>query len=324
MFSTKKITSRLPILLLALMTLGLITSCGDDVELRSMSFEYTMHNGQSVPTAPYAGVHPNDYTATLKLDEMENGNTMITVTLENTIQGATYNLHAHDSADPSTTPNGTPYNETPNADILAVQIEGTGNTATTSQEASMSYEDLTSSYSGFFVSHDPLQAISTTDIGTYLAVGAFAREQSNPDYESSMFMYDFNTGQVAAAFAYSGSHPTDLSAMIQVDELAENNSRITVRILNSVDGELYPCHAHDMADASTTPNGTPYNETPNSAVFAGGLTGNGGMTSKASISAMSYSDITTTYDGFFVVHDPLQAVSTTDPTTYVILGVFAR
>ena len=30
------------------------------------------------------------------------------------------------------------------------------------------------------------------------------------------------------------------------------------------------------------------------------------------------------YDGFVVVHDPLQAITTVDPTTYVILGVFAR
>jgi hypothetical protein len=144
------------------------------------------------------------------------------------------------------------------------------------------------------------------------------------DLQSKTFSYDFNTGQVAEAFAYSGDHSDDLSATIKVDELEDGGSEITITIDNTIDGETYRTHAHDMADAATTPNGTPYNETPNADVFAGAITGNGGSASLSNTSSLSYEEITTTYDGFFVVHDPLQDLSTVDPTTYVILGVFAR
>lgn len=312
-----------------LFSLGFLSSCGDDetvdpADLKSTSFEYAIHNGQAVPTAAYAGGHPTDFSATMKLDEMENGNTMITVTLNNTINGATYHMHAHDAADASTTPNGTPYMESPNGDIFVQMPEGNGNTVSVSQEATMSYDEMINDYAGFFVIHDPLQPVSTTDITSYLVVGGFARTQTNPDFSSSTFSYDFNTGQLVPDFAYAGTHPTDLAATIQVDELAGDMSRITVRLMNTLDGEMYPTHAHDMADASTTPNGTPYIESPNGDVFAGPIMGNGGMAIRTNVSPMSYDMITSTYDGFFVVHDPLQAVSTTDPTTYVLLGVFAR
>lgn len=313
---------------LGLFTLAFLSSCSDDdtsaEELKSTSFEYAIHNGQAVPTAAYAGSHPTDFSATMKLDEMENGNTMITMTLNNTISGVLYHMHAHDGADASTTPNGTPYSETPNGDVFANMVTGNGNTVTSSQEAMMSYDEIINDYSGFFVIHDPLQDVSTTDITSYLVVGGFARTQDNPDYSSTTFSYDFNAGQLVANFAYEGTHATDLAATIQVDELAENKSRITVRLMNTMDGETYNAHAHDMADAATTPNGTPYIETPNSDVFAGPIEGNGNMAGRTNISSMSYEMITTSYDGFFVVHDPLQDISTTDPTTYVLLGVFAR
>jgi len=301
-----------------------LSSCGDDGELQSTTFNYTIHNGQTVASAPYDGIHPNDFTASMKVDEMENGNTMITVTLNNTISGATYNMHAHDAEDASTTPNGTPYNESPNADIFAQPLVGNGNTVMVSQEALISYDDLVSDYEGFFVIHDPLRAVSTVNIGTYLVVGSFARAQSTTSYATSNYDYAFNTGQVAAAFAYAGAHSTDLSANIQVDELADGKSRITIRLDNTIDGETYPTHAHDMADAATTPNGTPYNESPNGDVFAASILGNGGLAGTTSISDFSFDEITTNYDGFFVVHDPLQTITTVDPTTYVILGVFAR
>ena len=318
--------SNILFIVFGLFILGFLSSCGDDdpIALKTTSFDYALHNGQAVPSAAYAGGHPTDLTATMKLDEMENGNTMITVTLNNTISGATYHMHAHDGADAATTPNGTPYNESPNTEIFAQMLQGNGNTVSVSQEASMSYTELTDTYSGFFVIHDPLQAVSTTDITSYLVVGGFARTQDNPDYSSSTFSYDFNTGQLVADFAYEGTHATDLAATIQVDELAENKSRITVRLMNTMDGETYNTHAHDMADAATTPNGTPYIETPNGEVFAGPIDGNGDMAFKTNISSMSYDMITGSYDGFFVVHDPLQTLSTTDPTTYVLLGVFAR
>lgn len=323
---------QLAALFIAIFAVGFMTSCEDEEEmeeviLASTSFEYIAHNGQVIPTAPYSGIHPTtDFKATMALEELSNGNTQITVTLDNTVEGVVYNMHAHDAADPATTPNGTPYNETPNADILAGGVDGNGGTVTLTQEAAISFEELTTAYEGFFVIHDPLQAVSTTDITTYLAVGSFARTQPNPAtaYSSATFAYDFNTGQVAPSFAYAGDHPDALSASIEVNELADGRARVVVRLNNTVEGETYPMHAHDMADPATTPNGTPYNETPNAEVLAGAVTGAAGTVGLTNISSLSFEEITTNYDGFFVVHDPLQAVSTTDPTTYVILGVFAR
>lgn len=321
-------TINFPATFLALLVMvACFSSCKDDddpiIDLKSTSYTYQFHNGQTVESAPYAGTHNDDFSVTMDLEELENGNTKITMNLMNTVDGETYNLHAHDGADPATTPNGTPYDESPNATIFAQSVVGNGGTVSVSQEATMSYTDLTTTYEGFFVSHDPLQDISTTDISTYLVVGAFARAQATTNYSSTTFNYDFNTGQVAPAFLYVGTHPTNISATIKVAELAAG-SRITVSIMNTMDGQTYHTHAHDMADPMTTPNGTPYDETPNGEVYAGALAGNGGTTSAANISSMSYSDVTTTYDGFFVIHDPLQTVSTTDPTTYIVLGVFAR
>ncbi len=317
----------LSIITLFLATLAFcLTSCGEDEPFMGseVTFDYSLHNGQTVPGAPYSGTHPNDFSARMSLQENENGTTDITVELMNTVSGATYHLHAHDAADASSTPNGTPYNESPNGDIFAQTVTGNGATVSVTQTANISYNELTTDYSGFFVIHDPLQAISTTDITTYLVVGSFARAGGTVSLRTSSFDYDFNTGQLVPAFAYSGSHPNSLGASIQVDELADNRSRITVRLMNTIDGEAYHMHAHDTADPSTTPNGTPYNETPNGGVFASMVTGNGGTVGATNISAMSYDMITANYDGFFVVHDPLQSISTVDPTTYVVLGIFAR
>ena len=37
-----------------------------------------------------------------------------------------------------------------------------------------------------------------------------------------------------------------------------------------------------------------------------------------------YRDLVNTYEGFFVVHDPTQEISTVDLTTYLVLGLTAR
>ncbi len=318
--------NNLKITSLLLFSILLLCSCSEDEPFVSQmsSFNYSLHNGQTVPSAPYGGVHPADFEAVLTISENEDGTSDVTVELMNTIIGATYHLHAHDAADPSTTPNGTPYNETPNSNLLAQMVEGNGSTVTVTQSTNISYTDITSNYEGFFVVHDPLQVISTTDISTYLVVGSFARNGGSTSLSSSTFNYDFNTGQLVPDFAYTGSHPNNLEAAIQVDELADNRSRVTVRLMNTLDGEMYHIHAHDSADPASTPNGTPYIESPNGDVFASMLEGNGGMAGAAMISTLSYDMILNNYDGFFVVHDPLQAIDTTNPTTYIILGLFAR
>ena len=137
------------------------------------------------------------------------------------------------------------------------------------------------------------------------------------------FPYAFNTGQVSADYAYEGTHPTDLSVNLNLEGQKEG-TLITLTLNNSIDGEVYHTHAHDAADPTTTPNGTPYNETPNADVWVKMITGNGGSVSASQMTSMTVTELTETYEGFMVVHDPLQDITTVDPTTYVILGSFAR
>ena len=293
-------------------------------DTKSMTYNYEFNNGQVVSSAAYDGTHKDDLTASIKVEETSTGKAKITVTLDNTINGEMYMIHSHDAADPTTTPNGTPYNETPNGDVFTKMVTGNGGEVSVSQTSTKSYSEITTSYDGFFVVHDPLQTISTTDISTYLFVGAFARTQSSSGLSRGTFNYAFNTGQVAPAFAYSGTHATNLAGIINIQELADGNSRVTVTLENSINSQTYMVHSHDKADPTTTPNMTPYNETPNSDVCTLMIAGNGGTAYSSQISTKTYTDLTTSYDGFFVVHDPLQAMSTTDPTTYVLLGSFAR
>jgi hypothetical protein len=308
------------------------TSCEDDEnddntggDAAMSTFNYAFNNGELGAGTAYNGNHMDDFTADLMIKE-DGDNAEITVTLNNTVAGETYMVHAHDAADPANTPNGTPYNETPNADVLVMMIEGNGGTVSMTKSTSgFSYSNLVNDYQGFFVVHDPLQPISTVDISTYLTVGSFGRDQGTPaTYQSATFTYAFNTGQVDPSFAYSGNHPTNLSAELTVKELANEQSRVSVVLKNTVAGETYPIHSHDQADPATTPNGTPYDETPNANVMVKMATGNGSDVYVAQTSTLSFNEITNNYDGFFVVHDPLQPVTTVDPTTYVILGVTAR
>lgn len=159
-----------------------------------------------------------------------------------------------------------------------------------------------------------------------LAIGSLLTMTScgDDDLASTTFEYSFNTGQVSPDFAYTGTHSDDLSATMEVKETEAGGSEITVTLKNTMDGMTYPMHGHDAADAATTPNGTPYVEAPNSNIFVHMVTGNGGDVTHTHSSTMSHDEIVNNYDGFFVVHDPLQDVSTTDPTTFVILGAFAR
>lgn len=159
---------------IALALVGGLASCSKDDDVteepakKSMTYNYAFSD-------IYAGSHPTNFSAQMMVEEIDNSSCKITVTLMNTIDGQTYNVHAHDAADASTTPNGTPYNETPNANVFVQMIPGNGGSATASQTANMSYEQITASYEAFFVVHDPTQAMSTTDLSTYLVVGAFAR-----------------------------------------------------------------------------------------------------------------------------------------------------
>lgn len=325
---------KISLVLIAAMFLGMITACDSSTsamqELDERTAEYAFNEGQllgSTDTA-YRGDHDRNLTATVLIEELENGNASITVMLTNTISGVTYPVHAHDAADPSTTPNGTPYIETPNPDIFAGGIQGNGGTAMATNETSVPFDELVNTYEGFFVVHDPTQDISTTDLTTYLILGVFGQSLAagTPELRSETFMYTFNEGQLLdnPATAYEGPHARNLTASVQIEERFNGLATITVTLNNTVDGEAYPVHSHDAADPSTTPNGTPYIETPNHD-FAGVVEGNGGSASfSTNTMQLRYLQLLNEYEGFFVVHDPLQDISTTDLTTYLILGLTAR
>ncbi len=170
---------RRAVVIMSVMFLGAatMTSCSkdDDDDKMSTTFEYAFNTGQVGAGTEYSGSHPTNYFATMQVEELDDDRSRISVTLNNTVDGQTYMLHAHDAADASTTPNGTPYNETPNAAIFVQMAQGNGGTVTVSQEVDFSYDYITTAYSGFFVSHDPTQPISTVDLTTYLVVGGFAR-----------------------------------------------------------------------------------------------------------------------------------------------------
>ena len=319
MHTLKKIFAA-PTLVAAIVLMG--TSCKK--EMKTQTFSYEFNNGQVSSDAAYDGSHMDNLKSTMMLESTEDGGTKITITIMNSMDGETYMVHAHDKADPNSTPNGTPYNETPNSDILVQSVEGNGGEVSVSQTTDMSFDELTTEYEGFFVIHDPLQPINTADISTYLVVGSFAREQTATNYKSSSYNYNFNTGQIDPGFAYSGSHNSNLTATIKVQEIAGGKSRVSVMVMNTMSGEDYMVHAHDKADPNSTPNNTPYNETPNANVMVQVASGNGGTVNVSQVSTMSHDDITGSYEAFFVIHDPLQPIDTTDPTTYVVLGNFAR
>ncbi len=168
----------------ALLLAGVLafSSCKEDEAVtptvpakKTMTYNYAFNTGQVGAGTAYAGSHPTNLTATLLVEELEASKSKITITLNNTMTGQEYMIHAHDAADPATTPNGTPYNESPNVNVLVTHINGNGGTMSSSQEVMMSFDDITANYNGFLVVHDPTQAISTTNLTTYLIVGAFAR-----------------------------------------------------------------------------------------------------------------------------------------------------
>ncbi|MEX0608171.1 MAG: hypothetical protein WD016_04590 [Balneolaceae bacterium] len=333
MIRDKIFLKKLPFLL-AVASFALITACGGDsptnteTELDSEAYTYAFNEGQALDNkdTAYRGEHERNVTAEVSIEEMDNGNASVTVKLDNTISGSTYMVHVHDAADPASTPNGTPYNETPNGDIFAKMLESSGGSVSSTNETTIPYNEVIS-HEGFFVVHDPTQELSTTDLTTYLVLGVFA--QSLGAGESSLrtesFSYGFNEGQLLDddETAYGGDHPRNLSATLLIEEKGNGNAIVTVSLENTLEGFDYMVHAHDAADPATTPNGTPYNETPNGNVFAGMLEG-GGSVELSNDTDVSYLELINEYEGFFVVHDPTQDLSTTDLTTYLVLGSFAQ
>ncbi|HSJ69855.1 MAG TPA: hypothetical protein VK921_19395, partial [Anditalea sp.] len=67
-----------------------------------------------------------------------------------------------------------------------------------------------------------------------------------------------------------------------------------------------------------------YNEAPNANVLVEMVTPQGTSATVEHNSTLTYDELLQNYDGFLVVHDPTQDLSTVDLTTYLILGVVAR
>ena len=155
--------------------------------LRTASFTYTFNSGQLGNGTAYEGEHPQNLSAVLTIEEMNANRCRVKLLLNNVMEGKTYLVHTHNAADPLTTPNFTPYDESPNADILSMAITGAGHshsghghrishvTAKGEQQSPFSFDYLTQQYDGFLVVHDPLKPLSTTDLKTYLVVNKFAR-----------------------------------------------------------------------------------------------------------------------------------------------------
>jgi hypothetical protein len=335
MFYKNKLLRSLPTLLL-IFSVGIFASCDNSPtetveDLQENTANYAFNEGQLLDdvNSAYRGEHERNVSADLIIEEMDNGNAAVTVTLNNTMDGEDYPVHAHDAKDPSTTPNGTPYDETPNANIFAQAITGNGNSVSRTNETTMSYDELVNQYEGFFVVHDPTQDLSTVDLSTYLVLGTFGQDlpEGELNLRTETFNYDFNEGQLFddPSTAYEGDHARDMTAEMTVEELATGNAKVSVTLNNSMDGEDYAVHSHDAADPDTTENGTPYNETPNADIMAKVVTGNGGsVTIMNETQETSYLQLLNEYEGFFVVHDPLQPITTTDVTTYLILNQTAR
>lgn len=296
-----------------------------DFPSRMMSFDYAFNNGQVGDGTAYMGPHNRDLTATVEFTETPTG-TDVTVRLTNTVSGEMYMVHAHDAADPATTPNGTPYDEAPNDEVLNIMVHGNGGSVSQTFSSEMRFDWVINDYEGFFVVHDPLQDISTTDLSTYLVVGIFAQDMppTDPPFRMMSYEYSFNTGQVGDGTAYNGPHNSDLMAVLTITEVSSMESMVSVTLTNTVSGEMYMVHAHDAADPATTPNGTPYIESPNDDVLNLMIHGTGDNAMGSMMSPMSFDELTGSYEGFFVVHDPLQPISTTDLTTYLVVGLFAN
>jgi len=174
----KNFMKRFP-LLMTMAALVVMVGCNKDDDepmLRSMAFDYSFNEGQLVgPATAYDGEHPRNLSARMEVMEMPNGTAKIMLTLNNTLPGQMYMIHAHDMADPETTPNGTPYNEAPNSNVLSEMVTPQGTTAMVEHNTTLTYDELLQNYDGFLVVHDPTQDISTTDLTTYLILGVVAR-----------------------------------------------------------------------------------------------------------------------------------------------------
>lgn len=153
---------------------------------------------------------------------------------------------------------------------------------------------------------------------------------------TATYTYAFNRGQLGDGTAYQGDHATNMTAVLTIEELSENRCRVKMLLNHAIEGTTYLVHAHDAAQPETTPNNTPYVESPNEAILSLAITGVGHSHGKSGQrvvhitakgeqeSRFGFDYLTQVYDGFMVVHDPLQPVSTTNLQSFLVVNKFAR
>lgn len=182
---------------------------------------------------------------------------------------------------------------------------------------------------------------STTLIGLLLLGFSSCQHHEAPApteavLRTATFTYAFNRGQLGNAAAYEGDHPSTMTAVLTIEELSENRCRVKMLLNHAIEGTTYLVHAHDAANPENTPNNTPYTESPNEAVLSLAITGVGHSHGRSSQrvahitakgeheSPFGFNYLTQLYDGFLVVHDPLQPLSTTNLRSFLVVNKFAR
>ena len=137
--------------------------------------------------------------------------------------------------------------------------------------------------------------------------------------QSKARVYAFNTGQVDNSYAYTGTHRDDFTVELTLTEREDQKTEIKVIIVNALAGETYSVGAYDKVDPATN-NGLPFSATPNTAILSETIIDKG----VTFVSDQSFDELVNNYEGFLIIHDPLQAISGTDPSTYLILGDFTK
>jgi len=109
---------------------------------------------------------------------------------------------------------------------------------------------------------------------------------------------------------------------MKLEAVDSGGTLLRLTLYHTVAGATYPIHAHDYADS--TPHGGPYLLAVNGDILDQNPVGTGDSLTVEQYSRYDRAELTENYRGFLVVHDPLQAVNTADPTTLLIIDRFAR
>lgn len=163
--------------------------------------------------------------------------------------------------------------------------------------------------------------------GCFIILFSIACNNNDDDAESlplpsATFAYSFNEGEAFGGSTYQGTHPRNLSASLQLQALDTGGTKLTVTLYNTLAGESYATHAHNARD--TTNGGNPYEFLVNTTILNQNPTGTGDSVQAVHYTPREFKFLVNEYQGYLVIHDPLQPINTNDPTTLLILGKFAR